>query len=275
MVEAARQFEVTTSDGPRFLGSLGRSSAQSVLIVSANDTITLSMSEVTGIVPIGASVWRRPEGSIDAGFSYTRSSEIAQLNLNSEIRVRRPAFMLQLTTSDTLVRRLDEDERDDRGSVDFSHVRYIGRQLFWAGVARFKTNESLGLTLRSQLGGWAGIRPVNSNRARFEFGGGAVYNNEDGVDTEPRRNIEGLLGLQTSYYTYDRPKTTVDASLDYFPGLTDWGRHRLQINTAVRRELWKDFFVGLNLYDTFDSDPPSPDAARNDVGVVISIGWSF
>jgi hypothetical protein len=44
---------------------------------------------------------------------------------------------------------------------------------------------------------------------------------------------------------------------------------------AVRRELWKDFFVGLNMFDTFDSRPPSPGADRNDVGVVTSIGWSF
>ena len=271
MVEAAGQFEVTTSDGGRFLGSLGRSSTQSVLIITANDTITLSMAEVTGMIPIGASLWARLDGSIDAGFTYTRSSGIAQFNLNSEITFHRPAFMLQLTTSDTLIRRSDEEKRDDRGSVDFSYVRYVGRQWFGAGVARFESNESLGLTLRSQLGGWLGLRLVNSNRARFEAGWGAVYNNEDGIDTEPRRKIEGLLGLQTSYYTYDRPKTTVDASVDYFPGLSDWGRHRLQINTAVKRELWKDFFVALNLYDTFDSEPPSPDADRNDVGVVISL----
>ena len=275
MVEAAGEFEVTTSDGRRFLGSLGQSSAQSVLMITANDTITLSMAEVTGMIPIGASVWTRLDGSIDAGFTYTRSSGIAQFNLNSEIVYHRPAFMLQLTTSDTLIKRSDEEKRDDRGSVDLSYVRYIGRQWFAAGVARFESNESLGLTLRSQLGGWVGLRLVNSNRARFEVGWGAVYNNEDGVDTEPRRNIEGLLGLQTWYYTYDRPKTTVDASVDYFPGLSDWGRHRLQINAAVRRELWKDFFVALNLYDTFDSVPPSPGADRNDVGVVMSIGWSY
>ena len=81
--------------------------------------------------------------------------------------------------------------------------------------------------------------------------------------------------MQTSYYTYDRPKTNVDASVDYFPGLSDWGRQRLQVNAAVKRELWKDFSVAFNVYDTFDSAPPSPDAARNDVGVVISIGWSY
>ena len=99
-----------------------------------------------------------------------------------------------------------------------------------------------------------------------------VDNHEDGVDTEPRQNIEGLLGMQT---WYDGPKTDLDASVGYFPGLSDWGRHRLQINSAVKRDLWKDFFVALNLYDTFDSAPPSPDADRNDVGVVTSIGWSF
>ena len=273
-VEAARQFEVVTSDGRRFLGSLGRSSAGSILITTVNDTITLSLSEVTRIHPIGASLWKRLEGSIDAGFTYTRSSGIAQFNLNSNIVYRRPAFLLQLTTSDTLVRQRDEDERDDRGSADLSYVRDIAQKWFWAGVGRFESNESLGLTLRSQVGGWVARRLVNSNRAQFDVGGGAVYNNEDGIDTEPRRNIEGLLGFQTSYYTYDRPKTTVDASADYFPGLTDWGRHRLQINASVRREVWKDVFIALSLYDTFDSEPPSPDAARNDVGVAMSIGWS-
>jgi hypothetical protein len=65
-VEAARQFEVVTSDGRHFLGRLGRSSAGSVLIVSLNDSVTLSLAEVTRIRPIGASLWSRLDGSIDA-----------------------------------------------------------------------------------------------------------------------------------------------------------------------------------------------------------------
>ena len=40
-VEAAGQFEVATSDGRRLLGSLGPSSARSVLIITANDRISL------------------------------------------------------------------------------------------------------------------------------------------------------------------------------------------------------------------------------------------
>ena len=274
-VESARLFEVITSDGRHFLGSFARGGARSMLITTATGTVTLPMSEVTRIHPIGTSFWARLEGSIDAGFTFTQSSGIAQLNVNSEIIFRRPSFLLQLTTSDTLVRQRDEEGRDDRGSIDLTYVRDIGRKLFWAGVGRFESNESLGLSLRSQLGGWLGTRLVDSNRGRFEVGAGAVYNFEHGLDTEPTRNIEGLLGLQGSYYTYNGRKTTLDASVDYFPGLSEWGRHRLQLNTAVKQELGWDFTVALNLYDTFDSAPPSPDAVRNDVGVVISIGWTF
>jgi hypothetical protein len=274
-VESARLFEVITSDGRHLLGSLGPGTARSMLITTATGTITVSMSEVTRIHPIGTSFWARLEGSIDAGFTYTQSSEIAQLNVNSEIIFRRPSFLLQLTTSDTLVRQRDEEGRDDRGSIDLTYVRDIGPKWFWAGVGRFESNESLGLSLRSQLGGWLGTRLVDANRGRFEVGAGAVYNFENGLDTEPTRNIEGLLGLQGSYYTYSGRQTTFDASVDYFPGLSEWGRHRLQLNTAVKQDLGWDFTVALNLYDTFDSAPPSPDAVRNDVGVVLSIGWTF
>ncbi len=274
-IEAARQFELRTSDGRHLLGSLGRSTAGSIMIVAGADTVTMSMADVTSIFPIGASLWKRLDGFIDAGYTYTRSSGVAQFNLNSEVVYRRPSFLLQLTTSDTLIKQRDEENRDDRGSVDLSYVRDIARRWFAAGVGRFESNESLGLSLRSQLGGWVGLRLVDSNRARFEVGWGAVFNNEDGVDTEPTQNVEGLIGFEGSYYTYDRPKTTIDAGVDYFPGLSEWGRHRLQIDTSIKRELWKDFFVGLNMFDTFDSAPPSPDAERNDVGVVISIGWSY
>jgi hypothetical protein len=31
----------------------------------------------------------------------------------------------------------------------------------------------------------------------------------------------------------------------------------------------------LSLYNTFDSRPPNPEANTNDVGIVVSIGWSY
>jgi hypothetical protein len=58
-------------------------------------------------------------------------------------------------------------------------------------------------------------------------------------------------------------------------GLSNWGRQRLQLNASTKREVWKDVFLSLNGFDTFDSRPPNETAERNDVGVVLSFGWSY
>jgi hypothetical protein len=106
------------------------------------------------------------------------------------------------------------------------------------------------------------------------IGGGLVFNDEQG-EAERTQNVEGLIMYGMSFYTYDRPKTNVDVTFQYYPSLSNLGRHRLQLDSAVKRELLKDFFVALNLFDTFDSRPPDPAADRNDVGVVVSIGWTY
>ena len=95
------------------------------------------------------------------------------------------------------------------------------------------------------------------------------------MDVEPTQNVEALVMFQTSYYTYDRPKTNLDISLAYYPSLSDPGRQRLQLDAGAKREFWKDFFVALTLFNTYDSRPPNPSADTNDVGVVVSIGWTY
>jgi hypothetical protein len=188
---------------------------------------------------------------------------------------RKPASSTRLGASITLTRVEDEEGRDDRGWIEMSHLRYPWRRWFVAGAARFETNESLGLELRSQIGATVGPRLINSNRAQLTMGAGLAFNDERGVDVEATQNVEGLFALRGSYYTYDRPKTNVDVTTQYYPSLSNLGRHRIQMDAAVKRELWKDFFLSVSMYNTFDSRPPNPDANTNDIGVVLSIGWSY
>ena len=275
-VVAARQVEVVATDGRRFLGSLGRSAGRSITVVPLQgDVVTLQMADVALIRQIGPSFWTKLDGSIDIGYSFTRSSGVSQLNVNSDTVYAKPASRVRLTASATLTQKEDDAGRDDRATLEASYLRYRWQNWFVSGAGRFESNESLGIKLRSQIGAAVGPRLVNTNRAQAAFGGGMVLNHEQGVDVEPTQNVEGLLLVGCSYYTYDRPKTNVDINLQYYPSLSNIGRHRLQLDSSVKRELLKDFFVSLNLFDTFDSRPPDPTAARNDFGVVVSIGWTY
>lgn len=273
-VVATRLVEVTTSDGRTFLGSLQKTMDRYIAVVGGGDTVQLSMQEVTLISQIGVSFWKKLDGSIDVGYSYTKSSDISQLNVNTETEYRGPRFVGRLTFSLTQTATA-EDESDDRGALEGSYVKYFGLRGFALALGRLESNESLGIELRSQGAGGLGVRLVNSNRAQMAVGGGVAVNKEQGVDVESTVNVELLVLYRTSYFTYDRPKTNLDLTTQYYASLSDLGRHRLQLDASARREFWKDVYVSASLYDTFDSRPPSPDADSNDVGIVLSVGWSY
>ena len=200
---ANRLVEVVTSDGRRFLGTLGRATDRSISIVVPGDVASLLMMEVTMIIPIGKSFWSRLDGSIDAGFSYTRSSGVAQLNVNSDTVFRRPASETRLTASLTETEKDDGSSGDDRGTVEFSYFRYRWQEWYVSGAGRFESNQSLGIELRSQAGFTVGPRLINSNRAQLVLGAGVAVNNEDGVEVESTQNLEAILMFRTAYFTYD------------------------------------------------------------------------
>lgn len=278
LVATSRVFEVVTEDGVRFVGTLTAAPNRSLSISGTGRVDALAMQDVVLITPIGRSFWSKLDGSIDAGFSYTKSSGIAQLNLDSETVYRKPAFAGRLSASVTQTEQDDENEDaddDDRASIEASYLRYPWQKYFVFVATRFESNKSLGLVLRSELSAAAGPRLINSNRAQMTLGGGFSVNDERGVDVESTRNFEGMLTFRTAYYTYDRPKTTLDLSLNYYPSLSNFGRHRVQLDASAKRELWKDLFVSLSLYNTYDNRPPNPDANNNDIGVITSIGWTY
>ena len=229
-VESTRQFEIGTSDGRRVLGSLQPAVGRFIRIVSSGGDITLPFPEVTTIYPIGASFWAKLDGSFNMGYNYTRSSGIGQLSLNTNTTFRRPAFLVELSISGTLTEQPGADG-DDRGNLTLGYVRYRGRW-FIGGAGSFENNESLGIVLRSQIGGMVGQRLVNTNRGQLELGGGLVVNNEQGVDAEPTKNVEAVATFRSSFYTYDGSKTNFSTSFNYYPSFSSWGRQRLQFDAV-------------------------------------------
>jgi hypothetical protein len=274
-LEAVGMFEVVTKDGRRFLGRLAPAiMTRMLLITDGAQMVALPMDEATEIWPIASGFWKKLDGSFDAGFNYTQSSGVAQLNVNSVTAYRRPSFEGRLLVSLTATEK-EEGSRDDRGAIEAAYIRSRWPRWYVGGFARFESNESLGLELRSQLAGMVGPRLLNTNRAKLAIAGGLSVNKERGVDTGTTQNVEGLILLETSYFTYDRPRTELDLAVRYYPGLSDTGRRRMQLDARVKREVWKDFFISLSGYNSYDSRPPNPAFDTNDVGIVFSVGWSY
>jgi Protein of unknown function, DUF481 len=274
-VTSANRFEVIATDGRRFVGALTTGDLPRVLVI--NDGLTQAswpMADVSAIRPIGSGFWERLDGALDLGFSYTKSSEIAQLNVNTTTVYRQPAFEARLTGSATLTR-TEGEEPEDRATLQTAWFRYRGQRWYVGAGGGVETNDGLGLLLRAQVGVTTGVRWLNTNRAQLWTGAGLSVNEEHAEDMDPTQNIEAVINLRGSYYAYDRPRTNLDVSLEYYPSLSDLGRHRIQLDAGLRREIWKDVFVSVTVFDSFDSRPPNPESNTNDVGVVLSFGWTY
>jgi hypothetical protein len=60
-----------------------------------------------------------------------------------------------------------------------------------------------------------------------------------------------------------------------FVGLNQWGRFRLEASARLSREVLRDFYVGVKGYESYDSQPATVGAQRNDWGLTFSLGWRF
>jgi len=273
-VIASRRFEVETTLGIRYLGSLAAAELGQVTVTEGVFAVTLTLAEIVRIVPIGATFLQQLDGHLDLGFNYTRSSEVVQVNVDHQTKWVRPSFSFNFQAQSTLTKKPDSSD-SGRSMLRLTYYRRRGARWLVGGAGQADRNRDQGIDLRASGTFIVGRLLVTTGRALSALGVGLSVNEEYAVDAPRTTNSEALVGYDFSYLTLHYPKTGFDLNARLMPGLSQWGRIRSELNVVVRRELLRDFSVSISLYDTYDSDPPSEGALKNDAGIVTSIGWIF
>ncbi|MCP4205407.1 MAG: DUF481 domain-containing protein [bacterium] len=170
----------------------------------------------------------------------------------------------------------DNAKETERHSLRLRYVRFLQNRRLVRGLGEFQHNLELGLDLRSLAGVGYGGFLVDTNRTSLAVGAGFGLSQEILVDSESgRTSLEGILALDYSFFTYDTPKTDVSVSFIVFPSLSESGRVRLELDSSLRREIVKDFYWSLSVYDSYDSDSSTASGEKNDWGAATSFGWTF
>jgi hypothetical protein len=102
-----------------------------------------------------------------------------------------------------------------------------------------------------------------------------AVNHEVPVDGEPTTNVEAVVGLNWANFAYDFPNTDIQVGTLAYLGLSQWGRFRLEASGKVSREVVKDFTLGVKGYESYDSEPATQGAKRNDWGLTLTLGLRF
>lgn len=274
-VSAAAPFDVDDLDGRRYLGSLVPGTiAGQMLIVWKGQTETVELSSVIRMRRLDVSFWKRLDGSLDVGASYTSASELFALDFASRVGIERPGYEINADASATLTAQTGVDDTR-RGLASLSYARRFENRWVALLKAQVEQNRELGFDLRSSGQAGGGKYLALSQRHKLLTALGLSVNRERPVDGETTTNVEATAVVVFDRFSYDFPKVDVSLAVAGYASLNHGGRYRLDVQGQLKRELVEDFYATLRGYESHDSQPATEGAPRNDYGVTFALGWSF
>ncbi len=275
-IYSKKYFEIRTSSGYRYFGFfLNSPNVAEVLIVAGNDTIEKAMWDVVLIMPIRSSFLQKIDGSLDLGLSYTKASDVFQFSLNGYISHRTNNYATRLDIKNIITNDGDGVSSRNR-DYGLNVTRYSKNKWFVMGQVKTQENTELDLDSRIQAGVGGGSDFIRTNTNRLYWIAGLLVNREAAISTDDVSvNVESAFTIQYKWFQYHRPKIDVSTNINVFPSLTISGRVRMEYYLYAKYEVIKDFFLGVQFYDNYDNKPTSGESAKNDYGIITTIGWSF
>jgi hypothetical protein len=268
-------FEVEVQDGRIYYGMLDTTySVRQMIVKGTNQTKFLFKIYVVSITPIKETFWDILDGYVKLGFNYAKGTATGQFTFGGNTKYRTRHGSTELTLN-SIVSFREKQESSRKQDLTLTYQRFLKYKWILASSVGLEQNTELGIKLRTSVNAGGGYSIIQSNENLFFGLLGLSINRESFTDsTEPTFNLEGLLALQYQLFIYDSPKASLNTNINVFPGLTDWGRIRLNYDITLSWEIIIDLYWDLSGYYSYDNKPTSG-ASSDDYGINTSFKYEL
>jgi hypothetical protein len=275
-LDSKDRFNVFLADGTVHSGLIRKVAASDDFTITESGAVThVTKSDVIRVLPTENSRWKQMNGSIDYGFSLIsedRQTE-SSLGANATYLGELNSVTLNLTSS---LSTQSSGSNTSRNAVAFDYSRRVSENWSATFLSNLLTSSQQKLDLRTSLGGGVGRTIIRTANTRSLVSGGLVvsrehYSPETGLQPLSTTS-EAWLGLAFTHFRFK--VFDLDTRLFVYPNLTTRGRVRVNSESNLKWELYKDLYWNVRIYENFDSHPPIV-APKNDFGVTTSLGWKF
>ena len=273
---------IETTDGTQYLGTLAPSGDPAMIEVHVADEDEAD-AEVHEIPKWGVVLITRIEkkfidklkADLSLGYSFTKSSDVAQFTFAADVRYRTEKFRLRIDASSIIIEQ--NNEPTSRTQEILADYRYFLKNRWFAlALGGLQQNTELGIDLRTFAGGGGGRNLIQTNRSGLSLFSAVTAVNEQATEGgDNTDSVEAQLGLDYKFFVFNTPKRDVHVQFVVIPSLTESGRVRTQLDTRFKLELVKDFFWELRFFASTDNKPPGGAISDSDYGIITSFGYSL
>ncbi len=256
-----------------FTGRLASQPNGSIRVFQVDSTVVeSSFEEIVYLSPFKQGFADRFSAAVEVGFNITKAQDLRQFSLRTSMGYKTDKWSSDLAYN--VIRSsqdgVDPVKRSD-GLLNYRRILTKNWYLIGSISSLANTEQLIDLRANTQLG--VGRYILSSNRAYWGVKVGVNNNLERFTnETESRNTWEGYLGTELNLYdTGDLELALVIAA---YPGLSETGRFRTDINFDTKYELPLDFFIRLGLSLNYDNQP-AQDASETDYILRTGIGWEW
>jgi hypothetical protein len=182
--------------------------------------VRVHQTDVLRILPIEAGFWKRLEGSVDFGLSFTSGNEQYQTELGVAATYRKGDHSYS-ASMDSAFSGQPQGESTRRNQFTFDYRKQLRSRYFAGGLLDLLHSDQQSLSLRTSVGGLLGRSLKLTERTRFSAYGGMAITRENysAFLGQPRAvNAEALAGFDFASFRFS--KTEIRSRFTLFPSLT-------------------------------------------------------
>jgi hypothetical protein len=270
-LQSTQRFEIVLASGERIAGVIASLSKGQLEIQTDAGRKTITQADVIFMRSVGATFVDRLEGSVDLGLEFLTADDEIDWTLNTEAIHRTRNYLSEVSIS-SLLRRRDDVTAQRRNHFELTSRRLLERRWFVLGDLQAEEDQELDLDSRFLFGVAAGRTLVQSNRTTFAVYGGFDVSREkfSGLDVD---NVpEALAAIEWDWFEISGDLELLLEATTYHA--LDDGRVRVEVEGSVRHDILGDYYLSLNVFESYNSDPPAG-LEKSDLGVSFTIGRSF
>jgi hypothetical protein len=277
-VQSGGQFRIVTISKQEYYGMIKASPKEGYVRIDLRDGspfVEIPIDNINMMLSIENSFFKSLNGNISLGFSYTKSSGIGQLNLNSNISYVKKLFESALSVS--AIGSLDSSKFSrDNENVDLFSIYNITTSWFVAASLGYQRNLELSLARRYQQMIGGGNKLLVGKHYQVLGLTGLAFNEEKSTSGE----LSGLLmeipvSFRFNLYSFSHPNIQISVSQSTYFSLSQKGRIRLAGTSNIYYELVRNFYLNVGPYSNFDNQPPNASGNTFDIGVTFGISYKL
>jgi hypothetical protein len=276
-LKIVRPFKIITVDKKLYYGSINPSTKDGWvdILVHGQVAASTSIKSLFVLISLDKQFFKRLEGSVSAGLSFTKSNSIGQMNINANLLYATRLFDFQLSALELASIDSSTFSRDNE-SVQLFVDYDLSTTWFLASVSQYQRNIELSVSRRLLQMAGAGKKIFMEKTWQLLAISGISINQEKSTESvNSSLQFEVPVMLKFNYFKFRRPDIQVTSTQSVYFSLSEKGRVRFDGATNFSWQLVRYFYFNVSPYTNFDNRPPAGSDNKFDFGIVVGIAYTF